>query len=308
MLATMTFEDLRSIGLPFGSARRVKDAIDGVSAAGLGSLSLVADPPAASPVRSFFSSNFKAVHSAAKDEVKFQHELFASILAFLTGMCRLLGVPTAAAEDLFHRLQGESFENPQELLSKVQVAATRIWTSTQKLQGAGVDKAFNVEFCSLLNRALRDDDAQLMPHLVVIVRAINALCIARCDGQWFRFPPNAVSHRGGALPQQHHHFFTVGKKYRVPMYLATSFSEDKAYEFWWVCCQVFPPNTLLRLTSCGQVPAVFRRSSASALGHPLRPAGGALAALPLQEREPGGEDGQGRGGRAGVSIRPVRAL
>jgi hypothetical protein len=42
------------------------------------------------------------------------------------------------------------FENPQELLSQVQVAATRIWTLTQKLQGAGVDKAFNVEFCSLL--------------------------------------------------------------------------------------------------------------------------------------------------------------
>ena len=49
----MTFEDLRSIGLPFGSARRVKDAIDGVSAAAggggvaavvtvLGSLSLTA--------------------------------------------------------------------------------------------------------------------------------------------------------------------------------------------------------------------------------------------------------------------------
>jgi hypothetical protein len=24
----------------------------------------------------------------------------------------------------------------------------------------------------------------------------------------------------------------LGMKYRVPMYLATSFSEDKAYEFW----------------------------------------------------------------------------
>ena len=117
MLATITFEDLRSIGLPFGSARRVKDAIDGVSAAaagggavaavvtGLGSMSLTASaPPAASPLRSFFSSNFKAVHGAAKDAVKFQHELFAAILAFLIGMCRLLGAPTAAAEDLFHRL------------------------------------------------------------------------------------------------------------------------------------------------------------------------------------------------------------
>jgi hypothetical protein len=92
--------------------------------------------------------------------------------AFIMGMCDRHSVPPAAGKDLFHRLQGESFENPEELLLQVQVAATRIWTSTQKLQGAGVDKALNVEFCSLLNRALREDAADVMPHVVVIVRAI----------------------------------------------------------------------------------------------------------------------------------------
>ena len=152
--------------------------------------------------------------------------------SFLIQECSRHGAPPAAANDLFERLQKESFENAKELLSEIQVAATRIWTSTQKLQGAGVDKAFNVEFCSLLNRALREDDAELMPHLVVIVRAINALCIVRRESSSLKFPPNDVSHRGGALPRQHHAFFAVGKKYRVPMYLATSFSEDKAYEFW----------------------------------------------------------------------------
>ena len=108
-------------------------------------------------------------------------------------MCNRHSVPPAAGKDLFHRLQGESFENPEELLSQVQVAATRIWTSTQKLQGAGVDKAFNVEFCSLLNRALRDDIADVMPHLVIIVRAINALCIVRRDEKSLKFPPNAMA-------------------------------------------------------------------------------------------------------------------
>jgi hypothetical protein len=43
---------------------------------------------------------------------------------------------------------------------------------------------------------------------------------------------NRLEAKVRALPLQHHSFFTVGKKYRVPMYLATSFSEDKAYEFW----------------------------------------------------------------------------
>jgi hypothetical protein len=186
--------------------------------------------PSASP-SSLAKSSFKRLYDAAECP-ELQHELFSSMHAFIMGMCERHSVPAAAGKDLFHRLQGESFENPKELLSQVQVAATRIWTSTQKLQGAGVDKALHVEFCSLVNRALRDDAADVMPHLVVIVRAINALCIVRRESSSLKFPPDDLSHRGGALPLQHHSFFTVDKKYRVPMYVATSFSEDKAYEFW----------------------------------------------------------------------------
>ena len=89
-----------------------------------------------------------------------------------------------------------------------------------------------------------------MPHLVVIVRAINALCIVRRETASLKFPPNSESHRGGALPLQHHAFFTAGKKYRVPMYLATSFSEDKAYEFW------YPLAALI--LSIPRVPAAHR--------------------------------------------------
>ena len=191
----------------------------------------VPPPAACTAASSLAQSNFKRAYESAECP-ELQHQLFSSIHSFLALLCTRHGVPAAAGKDLFQRLQGEAFENPQELLSEIQVAATRIWTSTQKLQGGGVDKMFNVEFCSLLNRALREDAADLMPHLAVIVRAINALCIVRRDSKSFKFPPNAVSHRGAALPKQHHSFFTVGKKYRVPMYLATSFSEDKAYEFW----------------------------------------------------------------------------
>ena len=183
-------------------------------------------------IRTLASSNFRAAYTSAADIVKKQHEFFAAVDGFIAAICHRLGIPSSAGEDLFHRLQSESFENPQELLSQIQVAATRIWTSTQKLQGAGVLPALNIEFCSLLNRALRDDMAEVMPHLVVIVRAINALCIVRRESQSLKFPPNSVSHRGGALPKEHHAFFAAGVKYRVPMYLATSFSEDKAYEFW----------------------------------------------------------------------------
>ncbi len=41
-----------------------------------------------------------------------------------------------------------------------------------------------------------------------------------------RSTPNSES------PVQHHAFFTAVKKRRVPMHLATGFSEDKAWEFW----------------------------------------------------------------------------
>jgi len=70
-----------------------------------------------------------------KESPELQHELFSSMHSFITLMCVRHKQPAAAGKDLFLRLQGESFENPKELLSEIQVAATRIWTSTQKLQG-----------------------------------------------------------------------------------------------------------------------------------------------------------------------------
>jgi hypothetical protein len=257
-MCDLTVEDLKSLGLSLGEARLFKkeaeaaaapqvshplassllhasqphSAVAGGSAAASHSTLASIPLPSCALARSLATSHFKREYDTAECP-DLQHQLFASIHAFISTMCQCIRVPAAAGKDLFLRLQGESFENPQELLSQVQVAATRIWTSTQKLQGAGVDKAFNVEFCSLLNRALRDDVADVMPHLVIIVRAINALCIVRPNEKSLKFPPNAVSHRGGALPRQYHAFFAVGCKYRVPMYLATSFSEDKAYAFWY---------------------------------------------------------------------------
>ncbi len=248
VIPELTVEDLKSLGLSLGEARLFKIEAAACAAAqaaaalslaphvmqphsaaagGAAAATIVASPPS----RSLATSHFKREYDGAECP-EMQHQLFASMHSFISIMCQCNSVPPAAGKDLFHRLQGESFENPQELLSQIQVAATRVWTSTQKLQGVGVDKSLNVEFCSLINRALRDDIAHVMPHLVVIVRAINALCIVRRDEKSLKFPPNAVSHRGGALPPQYHAFFTAGKKYRVPMYLATSFSEDKAYEFW----------------------------------------------------------------------------
>ena len=44
-------------------------------------------------------------------------------------------------------------------------------------------------------------------------------------------PPGGVCWRGGGFDDQFRPFFTVGKQYRVPGFLATSFSQAKAMEF-----------------------------------------------------------------------------
>ncbi len=84
----------------------------------------------------------------------------------------------------------------------------------------------------ILNSLLRLDDASATPYLAVIVRAINALIVARQHNvETLQFPPNGIVYRGGGLPDQHRVFFQPGKKYRVPGFLATSFLRQVAGRF-----------------------------------------------------------------------------
>jgi hypothetical protein len=46
-----------------------------------------------------------------------------------------------------------------------------------------------------------------------------------------KFPPGGRTFRGGLLPAEHLPFYTVGKQYRVPGYLASSFNEKIAMGF-----------------------------------------------------------------------------
>jgi hypothetical protein len=45
------------------------------------------------------------------------------------------------------------------------------------------------------------------------------------------YPPDGKVYRGGGLPDEFKSFFHVGKKYRVPGFLATSFKQDVAKRF-----------------------------------------------------------------------------
>ena len=86
-------------------------------------------------------------------------QLFLPLRQLLVSYCASRGVAEAVALSFFQDMQRESFKHHDELLDKdkMEVAATRIWTSAQTLQcvaGSG-----GIEFCSLLNEVLRCDDA-----------------------------------------------------------------------------------------------------------------------------------------------------
>ena len=78
-----------------------------------------------------------------------------------------------------------------------------------------------------------------MTPVAILVRGINALLAnhrTHSNGPLSpvrppAFPKDGETYRGAGLPDEHRAFYTVGKKYRVPGFLATSFKEDVAKRF-----------------------------------------------------------------------------
>jgi hypothetical protein len=61
-----------------------------------------------------------------------------------------------------------------------------------------------------------------------LIRGINSLCVVRGarPPALVRFPPAHCSFRGGSLPDDRRSFFALGRKFRVPGFLATSFERE----------------------------------------------------------------------------------
>ena len=104
--------------------------------------------------------------------------------------------------------------------------ALRIYSSGELL--TGVDK----EFCSVLSEAMRDDYAP--KATAVFALALNSHLVTnvgRGGVAPVNWPANNKVYRGGGLPREHHHFFQVGRKYRIPMNLSTSSDRRTAEGF-----------------------------------------------------------------------------
>jgi hypothetical protein len=195
------------------------------------SLSTISASAATGAVEAMSISNAGAFEafSRAYDAVQapeFCDQLLGSLRQTIFAACRKYGASEDAARDFLKRLQLQAFSHKHELASNMAESAALIWTSAEVLR-LGPGKS--VEFCSLLNRILREHDAELLAPACSVVRCINLLCVSRRDPSKLKYPPGGKSHRGGGLPAAHMSFFTEGKKYRVPMFMATSFDEEVAY-------------------------------------------------------------------------------
>ena len=98
--------------------------------------------------------------------------------------------------------------------------ALRLWTCPITVQGT--------ELCSMLNDALRRDVMPAIESAVILTAAINVYLLANTQQQW---PTNGLCFRGGGLPAEHRGFFVVGRRYRAPAFVASSFRQEIAQRF-----------------------------------------------------------------------------
>ncbi len=189
-------------------------------------------------LQSLSSSEFKRIYAESK-KPKHQHEVFGSLHLLLVLYVKRKGVPDAAAEHLFERLQQESLQpgaGLDDALGDVSRLGQRLWSSDLKLQD--VEPDFELELCSILNDVIRLDDKGLLEAAMPLIRAINSLCVvrgARPDKE-LRFPRESKCFRGGGMPNKWLEFFEIGLKYRVPGFLATSFNRQvTALLSLWLC-------------------------------------------------------------------------
>lgn len=179
--------------------------------------------------RCFATSEFKRLY-VPSCPVGYQHELFASLRSFLHAYAVHVEQPESVADQMFEALQAQVFNSPHwaSLLGeakKIAEIAVVLWTSSSKV-------GFQKEFCSILNQVIRDDVRDVVPHAVILCRALASLIVTRREGPSMnRWPTNLVTHRGTSMPQAAVGFFSRDRMYRAPMFLATSCLESTAVQF-----------------------------------------------------------------------------
>jgi hypothetical protein len=151
------------------------------------------------------------------------------------------GLESKVAVDFFRAVQPDG---AKEALHETHHVAVRMWSSDKQLPLA---TGGGIEFCSILNTIIREDssatggDDQLR-RAVTVARTMNKYPVSNRTSPARRKWPEGgglsgssdemdITFRGGGLPDERREFFDrlcssgnlKGKKYRSPMFLATSF-------------------------------------------------------------------------------------
>ena len=187
--------------------------------------------------RTFALSHFKREYERrCSMPITHASQVFASVADFVHMYCQVHALVSAQHTTLqgqyVQLLSRQTGARPEvDALGKAGVTAELLWTSDLKFEGFGDEH--NKELCGLLNAAIRSDEEQLMPGAAALARSINTLCVVRAGAGRTNFPVDGVTFRGTGFDNRYRHFFDSepNKKYRVPGFFATSFSEAKAKDF-----------------------------------------------------------------------------
>jgi hypothetical protein len=181
-------------------------------------------------VRTLANSNYKEVHSCCHPNPQIP-EFLQSIYGAIMVYCDKYSINRAKGSLFFNQLyadMNDTHEQVLEMTVNIRVAAQRLWTSSRLL-----DCEAKVEICSIVNEIIRNDIPQQLEVVMPLVYSINSKLVNRDHPELTVFPPEGVTYRGVTIPKEQLNFFIsiLHQKYRAPMYLATSFSELKAYTF-----------------------------------------------------------------------------
>jgi len=186
--------------------------------------------------RTFATSNYKRFYGGAKAPV-FYHQLLNNVYTVLELYTARINptlekdMLTEGLNDFMSLLQNDAFKN-NKTLQTVDAVAEYLWTSCKR--HAIVQ---DMELCSVLNAVIRDDIEEEIKAAAVIFRSINSRRVKRVDtsdsGVDPTYPKKGETWRGGGFRTRHRPFFErmIGKKYRVPGFLATSIKRSVAAKF-----------------------------------------------------------------------------
>jgi len=204
------------------------------------------DTSLAAPRITLQASHFKALYSPAVAPQE-QHKVFAATQQVIYSFCKMNEIAPAKEERYWKTLKEELLQQTvteagaQELTSEPDVLCIRLWTSAKVLEG--------VEFCGILNRALRRDDAELLGTAVPLMRGMSSYLVQRKEGAGERKEGAGGKHvfpkvvwRGSSLPSEFRGFFVPDVKFRIPSFFATSSNQDVA-----LCFMRKTPNKDMRV-------------------------------------------------------------